>query len=91
MLHRPIPAGRIAPRNALAFGVVLAAASATLMGVAVNWTPAALLALTIAFYVFIYTGWLKRRTPQSVVIGGTSGAAPATLVGEGGRRLARTR
>ncbi len=76
---RPIPAGRVAPENALTFGVVLAAGSVTLMGVAVNWIAAALLALTIAFYVFVYTAWLKRRTPQNIVIGGASGAFPPLI------------
>jgi protoheme IX farnesyltransferase len=76
---RPIPAGRVAPEDALAFGVVLAVASVTLMGVAVNWTAAALLALTIGFYVFVYTAWLKRRTPQNIVIGGASGAFPPLI------------
>src|SRR5499426_175627 len=78
--NRPIPAGRVAAENALAFGIVLAVASVTLMGVAVNWVAAALLALTIAFYVFVYTAWLKRRTPQNIVIGGAAGAVPP-LVG----------
>ncbi len=76
---RPIPAGRVAPENALAFGVVLAVGSVTLMGVALNWAAAGLLALTIAFYVFVYTAWLKRRTPQNIVIGGASGAFPPMI------------
>src|SRR5690348_16622876 len=66
--NRPIPAGRVAPENALAFGVVLAFGAVTLMGLAINLVSAALLALTIAFYVFVYTAWLKRRTPQNIVI-----------------------
>ncbi len=73
---RPIPAGRMAPGEALGFGVVLAVGSVAVMGLAVNWVAAALLALTIAFYVFIYTMWLKRRTPQNIVIGGAAGAFP---------------
>ena len=77
--NRPIPAGRVAPENALAFGVVLAVAAVALMGVAVNWIAAALLALTIAFYVFVYTAWLKRRTPHNIVIGGASGAFPPMI------------
>src|SRR5262245_58554530 len=77
--NRPIPAGRMAPENALAFGVVLAVGSVALMGVAVNWIAAALLALTIAFYVFVYTAWLKRRTPQNIVIGGAAGAFPPLI------------
>jgi len=76
---RPIPAGRVAPENALAFGIVLAVGSVALMGVAVNWVAAGLLALTIAFYVFVYTAWLKRRTPQNIVIGGASGAFPPMI------------
>jgi heme o synthase len=76
---RPIPAGRVAPENALSFGIVLAVGSVALMGVAVNWVAAALLALTIAFYIFIYTAWLKRRTPQNIVIGGASGAFPPMI------------
>ena len=78
-LNRPIPAGRVAPDNALAFGVLLSVASVTLMGVALNWVAAALLALSIAFYVFVYTIWLKRRTPQNIVIGGAAGAFPPAI------------
>jgi len=74
--NRPIPAGRIDADSALGFGVILAVGSVTLMALAVNWTAAALLALTIAFYVFVYTMWLKRRTPQNIVIGGAAGAFP---------------
>ena len=77
--NRPIPAGRIEPRTALEFGVVLAVGSVTLMGLAVNWTAAALLALAIGFYVFVYTVWLKRRTPQNIVIGGAAGAFPPMI------------
>lgn len=77
--HRPIPAGRIAPRSALEFGITLAGASVMVMGVAVNWTAAALLAGAIAFYVFVYTIWLKRRTPQNIVIGGAAGAFPPMI------------
>jgi heme o synthase len=76
---RPIPAGRVAPDKALAFGVTLALFSVMLMGVAVNWTAAALLALAIGFYVFVYTVWLKRRTPQNIVIGGAAGAFPPMI------------
>jgi protoheme IX farnesyltransferase len=74
--NRPIPAGRMAPGDALGFGCFLAGTSVVLMGLAVNWVAAALLALTIAFYVFVYTIWLKRRTPQNIVIGGAAGALP---------------
>ncbi|WP_354075694.1 heme o synthase [Constrictibacter sp. MBR-5] len=73
---RPIPAGLVAPNEALGFGIVLAVGSVTVMGLAVNHVAAALLALTIAFYVFVYTMWLKRRTPQNIVIGGAAGAFP---------------
>jgi protoheme IX farnesyltransferase len=76
---RPIPAGRIAPEKALAFGVALALSAVALMGLAVNWTAAALLALAIGFYVFVYTIWLKRRSPQNIVIGGAAGAFPPTI------------
>ena len=74
--NRPLPAGRIAPGDALGFGVILAVASIALMALALNPVAAILLALTIAFYVFIYTVWLKRRTPQNIVIGGAAGAFP---------------
>ena len=76
---RPIPSGRVGADNALAFGVILAAASVVVMGLAVNWTASALLALTIGFYIFIYTMWLKRRTPQNIVIGGAAGAFPPMI------------
>jgi protoheme IX farnesyltransferase len=76
---RPIPAGRIAPDKALAFGVALSVLSVMLMGLAVNWIAGTLLALAIGFYVFIYTIWLKRRTPQNIVIGGAAGAFPPTI------------
>ncbi len=74
--NRPIPAGRMDPGTALGFGVVLAVGSVALMGLAANWTVAVLLALTVGFYVFVYTMWLKRRTPQNIVIGGAAGAFP---------------
>src|ERR1700722_7066805 len=77
--QRPLPAGRMLPGEALGFGCVLAVGSVAVMGVAVNWAAAALLALTIAFYVFIYTMWLKRRTPQNIVIGGAAGALPPLI------------
>src|SRR5262245_53864771 len=76
---RPIPAGRMDPAEALAFGVVLAIASVLTMALAVNWAAAALLALSIGFYVFVYTAWLKRRTPQNIVIGGAAGAFPPVI------------
>lgn len=73
---RPIPRGRITEDEALTFGIVLAAGSVLTLGVLVNWVAGALLALTIAFYIVIYTMWLKRRTPQNIVIGGAAGAFP---------------
>jgi len=77
--NRPIPAGRVAAADALTFGVMLSVGSVTVMALAVNWTAAALLAGTIAFYVFVYTMWLKRRTPQNIVIGGAAGAFPPMI------------
>src|SRR6187401_674720 len=73
---RPIPAGRIQPGEALAFGSLLAVGSVLVFGVLVNWFAAGLLAFTIFFYVFVYTMWLKRSTPQNIVIGGAAGAFP---------------
>jgi protoheme IX farnesyltransferase len=75
-LGRPLPAGRMQPNEALSFGVILAAGSVILMGLAVNIPAGLLLAGTIGFYIFIYTMWLKRRTPQNIVIGGAAGAFP---------------
>ena len=77
--NRPLPAGRIAPSDALGFATTLALFSVTLMGFATNWVAAALLALAILFYVFVYTVWLKRRTPQNIVIGGAAGAFPPMI------------
>ncbi len=76
---RSIPRGRISPDEALVFGVVLAAGSVICLGLMVNWVAAALLALTIAFYVVVYTMWLKRSTPQNIVIGGAAGAVPPMI------------
>jgi protoheme IX farnesyltransferase len=76
---RPLPAGRMAPGEALGFGVSLAVGSVIVMGLALNWVAATLLAVTIAFYVFVYTMWLKRRTPQNIVIGGAAGAFPPVV------------
>jgi protoheme IX farnesyltransferase len=76
---RPIPAGRVEPAEALGFGVVLAIASVVVMALAVNLVAAALLALSILFYVFVYTIWLKRRTAQNIVIGGAAGAFPPMI------------
>ncbi|MGB0682673.1 MAG: heme o synthase [Magnetovibrionaceae bacterium] len=77
--NRPIPAGRMEPDSALVYGTVLAALSVLAMGLTVNWMAAGLLAFTIFFYVVIYTIWLKRRTPQNIVIGGASGALPPVV------------
>jgi protoheme IX farnesyltransferase len=77
--NRPIPAGRIEPGGALGFGIVLAVGSVIVMGVTVNLVAAAVLALSIGFYVFVYTMWLKRRTPQNIVIGGAAGAFPPVI------------
>ena len=73
---RPIPAGRVTPGEALVFGMVLSGGSVMTLGVIINWVAGALLALTIAFYIVVYTMWLKRRTPQNIVIGGAAGAFP---------------
>ncbi len=78
-LSRPVPAGRIAPEDALAFGLFLAATSVMLMGLALNWPAAFMLASAIAFYVVIYTMWLKRSTPQNIVIGGAAGSFPPLI------------
>ena len=76
---RPIPRGHVRPGAALIFGAVLSFASVLAMAALVNLLSAALLAMTIAFYVFIYTMWLKRRTPQNIVIGGAAGAFPPMI------------
>ncbi|CAJ0851225.1 heme o synthase [freshwater sediment metagenome] len=73
---RPIPSGRMDGDSALAFGMVLAMMSIFTLGFATNWLAAALLAFTIFFYVVVYTMWLKRSTPQNIVIGGAAGALP---------------
>jgi protoheme IX farnesyltransferase len=76
---RPIPRGHVSPEEALTFGVILAIGSVATLGLIVNWVAGALLALTIAFYLFVYTIWLKRRTPQNIVIGGAAGAFPPMI------------
>lgn len=76
---RPIPAGRITPEEALGFGVTLSVFSVFILGLVVNWLAAALLAFTIFFYAVVYTVWLKRSTPQNIVIGGASGAFPPVI------------
>tara|TARA_R110001599_G_scaffold353641_2_gene594645 strand:+ start:106125 stop:106946 length:822 start_codon:yes stop_codon:yes gene_type:complete len=76
---RPIPRGKVAPDDALAFGTVLSLGSVVIMALAVNYVAAGLLAVAILFYVFIYTMWLKRSTPQNIVIGGAAGAFPPMI------------
>ncbi len=73
---RPVPSGRVTPGEALAFGMTLSVGSVLMLGLAANWLAAGLLAFTIAFYVVVYTMWLKRWTPQNIVIGGLAGAMP---------------
>jgi heme o synthase len=75
-VNRPIPAGRMRKEDALGFGLVLAVLSIMTLGIVANWLAAALLGFTIFFYVAIYTMWLKRSTPQNIVIGGAAGALP---------------
>ena len=76
---RPVPAGKVSAGDALAFGSVLSVASVVFLGLVINFTAAALLALTIFFYAVIYTMWLKRRTPHNIVIGGAAGAFPPMI------------
>ena len=76
---RPVPAGKIAPNEALAFGLTLSVFSVFTLGVVANWLAAALLAFTIFFYAVVYTMWLKRSTPQNIVIGGAAGAFPPVV------------
>jgi protoheme IX farnesyltransferase len=76
---RPIPAGRLAREEALAFGLVLSVMAVLTLGIVANWLAAALLAFTIFFYVVVYTMWLKRSTPMNIVIGGASGALPPVV------------
>jgi heme o synthase len=76
---RAIPQGRVAPGEALAFGLTLAGFSVAVLGLLVSWFAAALLAFTIFFYVVVYTMWLKRSTPQNIVIGGAAGAFPPMI------------
>jgi protoheme IX farnesyltransferase len=77
--RRPIPTGAILPGEALGFGVTLAIGSVLVMGLATNAVAAGALAASILFYVFVYTIWLKRRTPQNIVIGGAAGAFPPLI------------
>ncbi|QKC84898.1 heme o synthase [Mesorhizobium sp. NZP2077] len=76
---RPVPSGRIQPHEALTFGLVLSVLSVMTLGVLVNWLSASLLAFTIFFYAVVYTMWLKRWTPQNIVIGGAAGAIPPVI------------
>jgi protoheme IX farnesyltransferase len=77
--NRPIPDGRIEPGQALGFGLTLSIASVAMMGLAINWLAAGILAFTIFFYAVVYTMWLKRHTAQNIVIGGASGAFPPVI------------
>ncbi|MBB6261781.1 protoheme IX farnesyltransferase [Paenochrobactrum gallinarii] len=77
--NRPIPAGLISPEQVLVFGLTLSVLSVLTLGLLVNWLSGALLAFTIFFYVVIYSMWLKRSTPQNIVIGGASGAFPPMI------------
>ena len=76
---RPIPRGKVTADEALTFGAVLSVFSVLTLGVLVNWVAGALLAFTIGFYLFVYTMWLKRSTPQNIVIGGAAGALPPVI------------
>ena len=76
---RPIPGGRVSPSEALAFGIVLACFSVATLGLLTNWLAGGLLAFTIFFYAIVYTMWLKRWTPQNIVIGGAAGAFPPVI------------
>jgi protoheme IX farnesyltransferase len=76
---RPVPSGRVLPGEALAFGITLAGFAVVVLGLLVNILAAVLLAATIAFYVLVYTMWLKRSTPQNIVIGGAAGALPPVI------------
>ncbi len=76
---RPIPRGRVSKDEALTLGAILSAFSIVVLGLVTNWLAAGLLALTIGFYLFVYTMWLKRRTPQNIVIGGAAGSFPPMI------------
>ena len=76
---RPIPAGRMDPTNARDFGIALSVASVMLMGIAIGWLAASILAISILYYAVVYTIWLKPRTPQNIVIGGGAGAFPPLI------------
>jgi protoheme IX farnesyltransferase len=76
---RPLPQGRLRPNDARDFGIALSAASVGVMGLAVHWLAAAILAVSILYYAVVYTIWLKPRTPQNIVIGGGAGAFPPLI------------
>ena len=76
---RPVPSGRVAPQEALAVGIALSGLSVMMLGLAANWFAAGFLAFTIFFYAVVYTIWLKRSTPQNIVIGGAAGAFPPMI------------
>ncbi|MEI4487672.1 heme o synthase [Frigidibacter sp. MR17.14] len=76
---RPVPSGRVAPSEALGLGLALSGISVLMLGLAANWFAAAFLAFTIFFYAVVYTMWLKRSTPQNIVIGGAAGAFPPMI------------
>ena len=76
---RPLPAGKMGHGEALAFGVILGTGAVAMLGLATNWVAAFWLAVSILFYVVVYTVWLKRRTPQNIVIGGAAGAFPVIV------------
>jgi heme o synthase len=76
---RPIPRGQVTANEALTFGTILSVFSVLTLGLLVNWVAGFILAFTIGFYLFVYTMWLKRRTPQNIVIGGAAGAFPPML------------
>src|SRR6478672_8372986 len=78
-IRRPIPSGRVRAGDAFALGATLATGAVTFLLLAANWVAAALLAFTILFYVVVYTMWLKRSTPQNIVIGGIAGALPPVI------------
>lgn len=77
--NRPVPAGRVEPSEALTFALFMTVAAVLTMGVALNWVAAGILAFATFFYAVIYTMWLKRSTPQNIVIGGAAGAFPPMI------------
>ena len=78
-IKRPIPSGRVSPSQALGFGMVLSCFSVGILGLMVNWFAGAFLAFTIFFYAVVYTMWLKRSTPQNIVIGGAAAPSPPMI------------